>query len=60
MILNPNEKIVNAIQNRLKVTQGQCPCVTETEWNEDTICPCKKFREENHCCCGLYIKEGNI
>ena len=55
MILNPNEKLVNAIRKRLAVTNGQCPCISEDKWNEDTICPCKKMREENECCCQLYV-----
>ena len=57
MILNPNLKIRNAILARLKVTQGQCPCVPEDQWNEDTRCKCKKMREEQVCCCDLYVKE---
>jgi len=55
MILNPNEKIVTFIQNRLKITNGQCPCVAE--WTEDTICPCKDFREKQECHCQLYVNE---
>lgn len=57
MILNPNEKIVEAIQNRLVITGGYCPCVVER--NADTICPCKKFREYQHCCCSLYVEANN-
>ena len=55
MISNPNDKIVEAIRGRLKATNGQCPCLPETKWNEDIKCPCKKFREENVCCCNLYV-----
>ena len=25
--------------------------------NEDTICPCKKMREESKCCCKLYLNK---
>lgn len=53
MQLNPNEKVVEAIRKRLVVTGGYCPCITEQ--NEDTICPCKKMREEGKCCCTLYV-----
>lgn len=56
MILNPDEKVVNAIQNRLKVTSGQCPCIPPYLQSEDTICPCKSYREEQHCCCNLYVE----
>jgi ferredoxin-thioredoxin reductase catalytic subunit len=57
--LNIDKKIVDSIKNRLKITGNQCPCIPENEWNEDTKCPCKKLREEQECCCGLYIKENN-
>ncbi|MBP5469313.1 MAG: ferredoxin thioredoxin reductase catalytic beta chain [Candidatus Riflebacteria bacterium] len=55
MQLNPNEKVVEAIHKRLVATNGYCPCVPEQ--NPDTICPCKKMREEGHCCCTLYVKK---
>ena len=53
--LNPDEKVVERINKGLKKTGGYCPCVLER--TEDTICPCKEFRENNHCCCKLYITE---
>lgn len=63
IVLNENEEIVKAIRNRLKVTNNQCPCLPETEWNENTKCPCKQFREQDTigpCHCNLYIKiKGN-
>ena len=55
LILNPNEKVVTAIRNRLQITKGYCPCVPEQ--TQDTICPCKKMREDGKCCCNLYIKK---
>ena len=55
-ILNPDKKVVYAIKRRLRVTNGQCPCISQEKWSEDTICPCKKFREEDECCCQLYVK----
>ena len=54
-IVNPDETTVKAIRNRLKITGGQCPCLPEDEWTEDTKCPCKVFRETKDCHCGLYI-----
>lgn len=33
---------------------GYCPCVTPLAHNEDTICPCKEYRESGYCRCGLY------
>lgn len=55
MVLNLNEKVVAAIRKRLEITGGYCPCISEQ--NEDTICPCKKFREKQECCCTLYVEE---
>lgn len=57
MILNPNEKVVIAIRSRLQMTGNQCPCLPPEKWNEDTLCECKAMREQNHCCCTLYVLE---
>lgn len=59
--LNPDEKIVKAIQDGLKMKGGYCPCrVAKTE---DTKCMCKEFRDqiadvdfEGFCHCRLYYK----
>jgi ferredoxin-thioredoxin reductase catalytic subunit len=56
MILNPNIKVVEGIKKRLIVTGGHCPCLPQDSWCEDTICPCKDFREKNECHCSLYIE----
>jgi len=56
MKLNENTKIVDAISKRLKVCDGYCPCVPDSINNEDYKCPCKKAREEQECCCRLYMK----
>lgn len=56
---NPNGDIVKEIKAKLRETSGNCPCVLPPFWNDETQCPCKKFREQDHegeCCCGLYIK----
>jgi len=56
--LNTNTKLVEAIQNRLRLNNGYCPCALIK--NDDTKCMCKEFREsieEGPCHCGLYIKE---
>lgn len=52
-ILNPNDKIVNAILNRVEKNEGNCPCHNDAE---DKQCPCSNYREHDHCCCGLYVK----
>lgn len=54
--LNPNEKVVNAILKRLQKTEGECPCINPGITKEDRMCPCKEYRENDHCCCKLYIQ----
>ena len=60
--LNPNQQIVNSIQEGLKKNGGYCPC--RLEKIEDNKCMCKEFRDqikdpnfEGFCHCMLYIKE---
>lgn len=47
-------------ENYHKYGAPHCPCVNPKFYNEDTICPCKAFREETpigeKCYCGLYEK----
>ena len=42
--LNPNREYVDKIITGTLKKDGHCPCVITV--NEDTICPCKKMREE--------------
>lgn len=59
-MLNPNEKVVNAIIKGLNRTGGECPCANKYVGTVDAMCPCKCYREEDYCCCTLYIKtDGN-
>lgn len=55
-ILNPNEKVVNAVLKRVEKNDGECPCVNPGETREDRLCPCKSYVEDDYCCCKLYIK----
>ena len=57
MIKNPNLKRVAAIERALDRCDGYCPCVPNAIGNEDYKCPCKIFREEQKCCCQLYVME---
>lgn len=55
--LNKDINIVNDIKNKLKETNGYCPCAIIH--NDDTKCMCKEFRERDtsgYCHCGLYHK----
>jgi ferredoxin-thioredoxin reductase catalytic subunit len=55
VVLNPDKAVVADVRAGVKARGGYCPCLVEK--SEDTKCPCKKFREEQECCCGLYVKE---
>lgn len=52
--LNPDSGVCRAIRKRIRITGGHCPCVPKSQWNEDTLCPCAKFRNNEGCHCGLY------
>lgn len=55
-----NEILSKLKENKEKYGDCHCPCILPSLYNEDTICPCKNFREEvfvgEKCHCGLYIK----
>lgn len=55
-----NEILSKLKENKEKYGECYCPCVIPSFYSEDTICPCKNFREEvsvgEECHCGLYIK----
>ena len=55
-ILHSNDKVVNSILKRVEANDGECPCANPGETREDRLCPCKEYRENNHCCCKLYIQ----
>lgn len=60
-ILNTSDKIVNGVLKGLDKCEGKCPCYHKEEGDEtpdeDLICPCKEYRENNNCRCNLYIKD---
>ena len=58
-ILNPNDKVVNAIIKALQRTEGECPCANPGLLKEDRMCPCLEYRINDHCCCKLYIKQND-
>ena len=55
-VLNPNDKVVNAILKICEMNNGECPCHNESV---DKHCPCSDYREEDICKCNLYIKKQN-
>lgn len=52
-MLNPNDKIVNAILKRCEANGGNCPCMNNSR---DPKCPCSDYRENDVCHCTLYVK----
>ena len=57
-ILNPNDKVVNAILKRCENNGGHCPCHNVDAGTGHDICPCRHYREDDVCCCNLYIKQN--
>lgn len=56
-VLNENDKVVNSIFKMVEKCGGYCPCrQKESNKTEDMKCPCKNYRENEKCCCGLYLK----
>ena len=54
--LNPNGKVVNGITKAVERNNGECPCSGNTgKTHEDRCCPCRMYRIDGHCCCGLYV-----
>ena len=66
--LSDDKELVEEIDKKLKRNKEKygkafCPCILPSmylsENNDDYICMCKEFREqeEGECHCGLYVKE---
>lgn len=55
--LNPNPKVVEGIKKGLARCEGECPCANTGATLEDRMCPCRNYRENDYCCCRLYVKE---
>lgn len=53
-MLNPNDKVVNAILKRVELNGGGCPCHNT---GTDKHCPCSDYRENDECHCSLYVKK---
>ena len=52
-MLNPNDKVVNAILKGVERNNGECPCHND---GYDKHCPCSDYREKDLCHCHLYLK----
>ena len=53
-MLNPNDKVVNAILKRVELNEGECPCHNT---GTDKHCPCSDYRENDECHCSSYVKK---
>ena len=58
IVLGDDKERSAEVNRQLQETRGYCPCAIE--WNDDTKCCCKSFREalangeEIECNCGKY------
>lgn len=56
IFITMNEEHEKDVKEKLKSNNNHCPC--SLEYNDDTICMCKEFREQESgwCHCRLYFK----
>ena len=58
IVLGDDKELIAEVNRQLQETRGYCTCAIE--WNDDTKCCCKSFREalangeETECACGKY------
>lgn len=61
--LNPDKTLVKEIDDKLKenkIIYGKRYCPCSLVKNDDTVCPCKEFMENEtltECHCGKFIRE---
>lgn len=58
---NPNKDAFKTISDAIKDNDNYCCC--EIEKNDNTLCMCKNFREQNEsgfCHCGRYLKINDL
>jgi len=53
--INPDDMFVKGHKKRIKQNNGYC--LSKKERIPDNKCPCREFRENGECDCGLYIKD---
>lgn len=54
---NADDELYMQVVQAIEENEGHCPC--QIPQSDDTICPCKNFREEikeGKCICQLYEK----
>ena len=53
-MFSPNSKQRASLLKALLERGGYCPC--QPEQSRDTMCPCKTYRKEGNCICGMFVK----
>lgn len=53
-MFNPNDSAREHLLNALLQGGGYCPC--QPKKDRDTMCPCRNYRVDGKCICGLYVK----
>jgi len=53
--VNPDKEYVKKVREKIKANNGYCPCTLIKD--SDHKCPCREFRENKNCHCGLYISQ---
>ena len=53
-MFNPNDVARQHLLNALLESGGYCPC--QPQKDRDTMCPCRNYRMDNKCICGLFVK----
>jgi ferredoxin-thioredoxin reductase catalytic subunit len=53
-MFNPNDSAREHLLSALLQSGGYCPC--QPKKDRDTMCPCKNYRMDGKCICGLYVK----
>lgn len=53
-MFNQNQNARAGLLKALLERGGYCPC--QPNQSEDTMCPCKNYREDGKCICGLFTK----
>lgn len=53
-MFNPKDGAREQLLTSLLQSGGFCPC--QPQKDRDTMCPCKNYRQDGKCICGLFVK----
>ena len=57
-VLNSDADHVARIRAGIEKCGGHCPCIPRHCHTDDTVCPCREYRETGHCHCQMYVPEN--